>query len=283
MHVSSSQSNSNKITQRSRNDVAVEQHEASQVHEELPTFAPIHPQTSAFESSSQSTFTHTRSSSNMTTSGYDDAYGMLSLMRKKYGRMQGFAYFRRNERDPWSSSHCSIGEDGNLRSRTERAETLLATLLHDLRGCRVRAFYDDFVREFVLHIRSIDELEVLFLRPHQNRFFNDWFAAILCWQPLLKDQKMQPQTKRAHLERLQNLTEHEIGQTNPLQSGFLGKKSGTITACIATFIEIECRPSSAVSSSASSSPQDSAPHPRHSSCPSPYPHHRRHRRHRPHH
>ena len=147
---------------------------------------------------------HTRTISNMSIPASNDAHGMLCLMNTCRGRMQGPVYFRLHGQLVWSKSFCSISENGSLRSQVESAETLLATLAPDLRGCRVHALYDDDVSSSILQVSTRDRAVGLEIRPVQKEYLNAWFAAILCWQPIAKGCDIHDFEAVSHLQQLQS-------------------------------------------------------------------------------
>ncbi|KAI9717116.1 MAG: hypothetical protein M1828_007449 [Chrysothrix sp. TS-e1954] len=210
---------------------------------------------------SQSLPLHTRNSSSVTVPVSNAASGMLSLMRTCRGRINGHVFFRLDSKDLWSSSFCSITESGSLKSQVEGAETLLATLVPNLRGCKVFAVYDDDSRCSVLQVSSVDMAGSFQLRPSQKDLFNAWFAAILCWQPVLKGNNLQRRVTKPFLQRLIGFRYDreardsivEVNRRRHTRSSSTESDPAVVKSCVATCLEERSEgPSSSTSSSASS-------------------------------
>ena len=131
-------------------------------------------------------------------SAYSNPQEMLQLMRTVRGRLQGEVFFRNVSTDsPWSNSYCYINpETGSLRYEVGGKDNVFGTLVENLRGCKVRAAYDIATKAPFLQLKTRDGSTKLHLKPRNISSFNNWFAALLCWQPLREEQNIQAATRQ---------------------------------------------------------------------------------------
>ncbi|KAI9653572.1 MAG: hypothetical protein M1831_005954 [Alyxoria varia] len=150
-----------------------------------------------------------------TFSAYNNPQEMLQLMRTVRGRLQGEVFFRNVYTDsPWSNSYCYINpETGSLRYEVESNDNVFGTLVDNLRGCKVRAAHDLATQTPFLQLKTKDGSTKLHLRPRNLSSFNNWFAALLCWQPLREEQNIQAATRQPNATSLisgpQDESKHE--------------------------------------------------------------------------
>jgi len=121
---------------------------------------------------------------------------MLHLMSTTRGCMQGNLYFREGYLGAWFSSYCCVNsESGSLLCESSGKQK---TLISNLRGCKVKASIDSELCITVLNIFVADSGIVIQLRPKNTFYFNAWFAALLCWQPVRPKQRLSPKPRRQH-------------------------------------------------------------------------------------
>lgn len=123
-----------------------------------------------------------------------DAREMLQLMRSTKGRVKGDVAFRtasyETATSQWSTTYCFVNaETASLRQEIinehdEADAGAFKTLIPDLRGCTVYAWYDHHSQRPTLFLCAADAHTQLHIRPHNQTHFNTWFAALLCWSPL---------------------------------------------------------------------------------------------------
>ena len=117
--------------------------------------------------------------------GCSNGKKILGLMKSGKGQMEGKLAFRKSEHIPWSLSHCLIDcENGSLLCEVKNGKATHKSLLPDLRGCKVRVAFD--VESFLpfLEVSSHSSLSEVQLRPQTQEQLDNWFAALLCWQPI---------------------------------------------------------------------------------------------------
>ena len=114
-----------------------------------------------------------------------DAKKILQLMKTTCGRMQGILSFRNSSMSPWASGYCAINvATGSLIYQTKGEVSLSKTLINDLRGCQVRTLYDAESKSTFLAVATRRSSVGIHLRPHVPETFDQWLAALLCWQPI---------------------------------------------------------------------------------------------------
>ena len=114
-----------------------------------------------------------------------DAKKILQLMKTTCGRMQGIMSFRNSSTSPWASGYCAINvASGSLIYQTKGEVALSKTLISDLRGCQVRTLYDPESKSTFLAVATRRSSIGMHLRPHVPETFDQWLAALLCWQPI---------------------------------------------------------------------------------------------------
>ena len=110
---------------------------------------------------------------------------LLYLMRSTCGRMEGMLAFRRGELNPWSASYCTIDDEtGSLVYEPKSDVAHQRTLIPDLRGCDVKAGFDTEAQLPYLDVSPLNSNLVVHLRPHSPEEYEQWYAALLCWQPI---------------------------------------------------------------------------------------------------
>ncbi|KAG8529437.1 uncharacterized protein KY384_006074 [Bacidia gigantensis] len=119
------------------------------------------------------------------SSSSTDAKKILQLMKTTCGRMQGVLSFRNSVASPWASGYCAINvASGSLIYQTKGEVNLAKTLINDLRGCQVRTLYDAESRSTFLAVSTLRTTSGIHLKPHVPETFDQWLAALLCWQPI---------------------------------------------------------------------------------------------------
>ena len=114
-----------------------------------------------------------------------DTARVLQLMQTTSGRMHGILSFRSSKSGPWASGYCAINvATGSLIYQMKGDVTHAKTLIHDLRGCKVRTQVDHESQSSFLEISTRPPNSCVHLRPHVPETFDSWLAALLCWQPL---------------------------------------------------------------------------------------------------
>jgi hypothetical protein len=120
-----------------------------------------------------------------------DTNKISSLMKITAGRMAGILFFRSSSSAPWASGYCAINvASGSLIFQPDvRNPAQPRHLISDLRGCSVRTLYDAEAQGTYLKVSTASsELEVQ-LRPAVPQTFDSWLAALLCWQPILPNNR----------------------------------------------------------------------------------------------
>ena len=148
-----------------------------------PQSRHLSPIRNARHGSSSSHGSSTHRSTN--TPAATDAKRILQLMRTTCGRMAGILSFRSNGAHSWSSGYCAINvASGSLIYQKQGDVSHAKTLIVDLRGCQVRTLYDPETRSTFLDIAPKAATVGIHLRPHVPETFDQWLAALLCWQPI---------------------------------------------------------------------------------------------------
>ncbi|RPB24447.1 hypothetical protein L211DRAFT_164418 [Terfezia boudieri ATCC MYA-4762] len=133
-----------------------------------------------------------------------DTSRVLPLMKKLRGRMEGYLEFRIGDSVMWTKGYCLINEDtGSLvHQKEEGISSSLVVVIPDLRGCRVTpALMEDSegIIEIMTHSSKID----IKLRPVCPQQYDQWLAALLCWQPI-RPAGAQNKLVKPHLPLLTN-------------------------------------------------------------------------------
>lgn len=114
-----------------------------------------------------------------------DASKILQLMKITCGRMHGILSFRTSAAGQWATGYCAINvATGSLIYQKQGDVSHAKTLIHDLRGCQVRTLYDKESRASFLDVATRSSSTGIHLRPHVPETFDQWLAALLCWQPI---------------------------------------------------------------------------------------------------
>ena len=114
-----------------------------------------------------------------------DASKILQLMRITCGRMHGILSFRTSAVGNWTQGYCAINvASGSLIYQKQGDVSHAKTLIHDLRGCQVRTLYDAESHSTFLDVATRSSTTGIHLRPHVPETFDQWLAALLCWQPI---------------------------------------------------------------------------------------------------
>jgi len=115
-----------------------------------------------------------------------DISRVLRLMKELRGRMEGHLEFRIGDSVAWSRGYCLINEDtGSLvHQKEEGISSSPVVVIPDLRGCQIKppALTEDSegIIEIMAHSSKID----IKLRPLCSQQYDQWLAALLCWQPI---------------------------------------------------------------------------------------------------
>lgn len=110
---------------------------------------------------------------------------ILQLMKTTSGWMHGVVSFRPATQSAWTPGYCSINvATGSLIFQAKDEPTHTRMLIPDLRGCRVRPWYEPDTNQTHLGISSFTSGLGVHLLPHVNETLESWFAALLCWQPI---------------------------------------------------------------------------------------------------
>lgn len=110
---------------------------------------------------------------------------ILQLMKTTSGWMHGVVSFRPATQSAWTPGYCSINvATGSLIFQAKDEPTHTRMLIPDLRGCRVRPWYEPHTHQTHLAISSFTSGLGIHLLPHVNETLESWFAALLCWQPI---------------------------------------------------------------------------------------------------
>jgi len=115
-----------------------------------------------------------------------DVSRVLRLMKELRGRMEGHLEFRIGDSIVWTKGYCLINEDtGSLvHQKEEGISSPPVVVIPDLRGCQVKApaLMEDSegIIEIMTHSSKID----IKLRPVSSQQYDQWLAALLCWQPI---------------------------------------------------------------------------------------------------
>ena len=116
---------------------------------------------------------------------HTDAGKILQLMKITCGRMHGILSFRTLTLGHWQTGYCAINvSSGSLIYQKQGDVAQAKTLIHDLRGCQVRTLYDGDSRSSFLDVATRSSSTGVHLRPHVPETFDQWLAALLCWQPI---------------------------------------------------------------------------------------------------
>lgn len=99
--------------------------------------------------------------------------------------MHGILSFRTSALGQWSTGYCAINvATGSLIYQKQGDVSHAKTLIHDLRGCQVRTLYDKESHSSFLDVATRSSSTGIHLRPHVPETFDQWLAALLCWQPI---------------------------------------------------------------------------------------------------
>jgi hypothetical protein len=111
-----------------------------------------------------------------------DANKILALMRTSLGRMRGTVEYRDVRQGPWFTGVCFIDDlKGTLVFEDEDRRPFHEVLVPDLRGCRVKPVIASEMQGKCLEISTSAGLKLL-LYPPLPSDFDQWLAALLCWQ-----------------------------------------------------------------------------------------------------
>ena len=125
---------------------------------------------------------------------------MHRLMRTTSGVMQGVIQYRKSGSYQWSTAQCwTDSQSGSLRCARSNSYGPPAEIVPDLRGSEVYATYDRDFKMAVLQLIPRDETHSVQIRPEDSKYFNAWFAALLCWQPVVPGHRLQVSTKQRRL------------------------------------------------------------------------------------
>ncbi|KAI9725435.1 MAG: hypothetical protein M1828_003106 [Chrysothrix sp. TS-e1954] len=165
-----------------------------------------------------------------------DSRRMLHLMQRCRGHMHGDIYHRRSLARPWTLSPCFVDtEEGSLVHDNAGDDGLPRTLIPDLRGCVVQAHYDSESQSPVLHVNAHGKAPYLQLRPKISTYFNAWFAALLCWQPVQPGQRLQSRVRQQQPSPLAwPIEEHQSTFKTSIDAD-----APVIKACSARFVQAE--------------------------------------------
>ena len=99
--------------------------------------------------------------------------------------MHGILAFRTPTMGHWQTGYCAINvASGSLIYQKQGDVAQAKTLLPDLRGCQVRTLYDAESRSSFLDVAPRSSSVGIHVRPHVPETFDQWLAALLCWQPI---------------------------------------------------------------------------------------------------
>ena len=145
-----------------------------------------------------------------------DANKILQLMKITCGRMQGILSFRTSALGQWSTGYCAINvSTGSLIYQKQGDVSLAKTLIHDLRGCQVRTLYDKESHSSFLDVATRSSSTGIHLCPHVPETFDQWLAALLCWQPIrpkgVQNKMTKPQSPLVSGPRQHPLSERRLG------------------------------------------------------------------------
>lgn len=120
-----------------------------------------------------------------TQPSHTDAGKILQLMKITCGRMHGILSFRTSTLGKWQTGYCAINVgSGSLIYQKQGDVAQAKTLIEDLRGCQVRTLYDGDSHSSFLDVGTKSSNSGIHLRPHVPETFDQWLAALLCWQPI---------------------------------------------------------------------------------------------------
>ena len=154
-----------------------------------------------------------------------DAKKILQLMKTTCGRMHGILSFRTSATGSWASGYCAINvASGSLIYQTKGEVQLSKTLVNDLRGCQVRTLYDSESKSTFLAVSSRRTSIGVHLRPHVPETFDQWLAALLCWQPI------RPKGAQNKMSKPQDthINEKKIGDRKGSSNGSQSKDAAII-------------------------------------------------------
>ena len=128
-----------------------------------------------------------------------DASKILQLMKITCGRMHGILAFRTPTMGHWQTGYCAINvASGSLIYQKQGDVAQAKTLIPDLRGCQVRTLYDAESGSSFLDVAPRSSSIGIHVRPHVPETFDQWLAALLCWQPIrpkgLQNKMTKPQS-----------------------------------------------------------------------------------------
>lgn len=142
-----------------------------------------------------------------------DARKIIRLMKTTCGRMQGMLAFRRRDNQTWSLAYCYINEEaGSLVYEPKSDNTYHRTLVPDLRGCRVQSGWDTESYTAYIEVTVHNSGLEVHLRPPTQEEFDQWFAALFCWNPIhpkgMHNKKAKPQAPPLAERRLLESRRH---------------------------------------------------------------------------
>ncbi|TVY35806.1 Inhibitory regulator protein [Lachnellula occidentalis] len=114
-----------------------------------------------------------------------DANKILMLMKTLCGRMKGEVEYQTVQKGPWYPGTCYIDDvKGSLMHESHDSGPFHLTVVHDLRGCRVRPIVSKERQLQCLEISNRSLGLELHLIPMVKAEFDLWLAALLCWQQI---------------------------------------------------------------------------------------------------
>lgn len=112
--------------------------------------------------------------------------------------MRGKIAYTTTNSKSWVSSWCSIDSDeGSLLCEADPGSGRHSVLVPELRGCFVTASLDPQSSLPLLNLLTADNTMAIQLRPLDEAYFNAWFAALLCWHPVVPGHTLDSITRHA--------------------------------------------------------------------------------------
>jgi hypothetical protein len=141
-----------------------------------------------------------------------NARKILQLMKTSCGRMSGQLAFRRGGGTMWSLYYCYIDDDSGALVYEPKRDGHHKTLVPDLRGCSTKTSFDQENYTPYLEVISPNSSVEVHLRPPTQDEFDQWHAALLCWQPIrpkgIHNRMAKPQQPLSSDRRLQDSRRH---------------------------------------------------------------------------